>query len=331
MPKVSIIIPNFNHHDFLVQRIESVLNQTFQDFELILLDDASTDDSIMVLQEYANHPKVSHLLLNDDNSGSVFKQWIKGIELAQGSYIWIAESDDYASPKFLESTISVLETDASLGMVFTDTHKVDSEGYSLGLVSKSKKILTELIEEGGIINKRNLTEYLLTQMVIVNASSVLFKKEIFNDLDFNTLSAFKNAGDIFVYMNVALRYNISFLPEPLNFMRLHEDNTTKKNKKSGRLHQESLFNLNYYLEDFHKININKEDVISYLKSNLFFFIDFEAIEKIQTALKRMVEFGFMSKRNQIKITILIFLYKKTTYHGRPYVIRKVYKNLLQII
>ena len=102
--KVSVIIPNYNHKDYLRQRIESVLNQTFRDFEVIILDDASTDGSKDILEQYANHNKVTQHIFNYVNSGSVFKQWIKGIQLAKGDYVWIAESDDFADVHFLENT-----------------------------------------------------------------------------------------------------------------------------------------------------------------------------------------------------------------------------------
>jgi glycosyltransferase involved in cell wall biosynthesis len=72
MPKVSIVIPNYNHATYLGRRVESVLRQTFQDFEVILLDDCSTDDSRSLLSEYACDPRV-RMEFNEKNSGSPFK------------------------------------------------------------------------------------------------------------------------------------------------------------------------------------------------------------------------------------------------------------------
>ena len=74
MPTVSVIVPNYCHAPYLEQRIESILQQTFQDFELILLDDCSTDGSREILERYRNHPKVSGIFYNERNSGSPFKQ-----------------------------------------------------------------------------------------------------------------------------------------------------------------------------------------------------------------------------------------------------------------
>src|SRR5690606_5481965 len=153
--KVSVIIPNYNHQDYLEQRIASVLDQTYQDFEIILLDDASTDNSQDVLLGYSNHPKVANFIINETNSGSVFKQWVKGIELAKGDYVWIAESDDYAHVDFLMETIQTMEAEAHISMVFTDTRKVDGCGQPLRLVSESKSLLADLGKGEKIINTYN--------------------------------------------------------------------------------------------------------------------------------------------------------------------------------
>lgn len=100
--KISIIVPSYNHASYLEKRLESIFNQTYQNFEVILLDDASTDRSEEILNKYKVNSKVSHLIVNKENSGSPFKQWEKGVELAKGDYIWIAESDDFCEKQFLE-------------------------------------------------------------------------------------------------------------------------------------------------------------------------------------------------------------------------------------
>jgi len=89
MPKVSVIIPNYNHARFLEQRIQSILNQTYQDFEILYLDDASTDDSNEVFAQFKDDRRIRSIL-NQTNSGSPFKQWNRGIKAATGDYIWIA-------------------------------------------------------------------------------------------------------------------------------------------------------------------------------------------------------------------------------------------------
>ena len=110
---VSVIVPNYCHSQYLDERILSILNQTYQDFELIILDDCSPDNgaSKEVIERYRNNPHVSHIVYNKVNSGSPFKQWHKGFELAEGKYIWIAESDDKCDNRLLEILVDACQKD----------------------------------------------------------------------------------------------------------------------------------------------------------------------------------------------------------------------------
>ena len=131
-PKVSVIVPNYNHAPYLQQRLDSIVNQTFRDFEVIVLDDASTDNSREVIETYAGDPSF-RFLFNETRKGSAFKQWQKGLERARGEYIWFAESDDCASPHFLGKLLPILENDKSLGLVYCQSYLVDPSSRVLGM------------------------------------------------------------------------------------------------------------------------------------------------------------------------------------------------------
>jgi len=88
---------------YLIQRIESILNQSYHDYEVIIMDDCSTDNSAEIIEKYRNHPNVANIIYNTSNSGSTFHQWNKGVDVAKGKYIWIAESDDIAEYTFLQN------------------------------------------------------------------------------------------------------------------------------------------------------------------------------------------------------------------------------------
>ena len=111
---VSIIVPCFNHLNYLSKRVETILNQTYPNFEIIFLDDCSSDGSWEYLIQFENHPKVSHCIRNDVNSGSPFKQWKKGLDLAKYDWIWIAESDDFSEINFLFEMVSKIEPNTNL-------------------------------------------------------------------------------------------------------------------------------------------------------------------------------------------------------------------------
>ena len=133
MPKVSVVIPNYNHAQYLRQRIESVLGQTFQDFEVILMDDCSTDDSRSIISEYAADPRV-RIEFNKRNSGSSFSQWNKGVRLARGEYVWIAESDDYADPRFLERLVGIMDAEPKMAFAYCRSWRVSENGQPDGFV-----------------------------------------------------------------------------------------------------------------------------------------------------------------------------------------------------
>jgi hypothetical protein len=112
-PKVSIIVPNFNHKRFLRERLESIYNQTYKNMEVLLLDDCSTDGSLAVLKEYADrYPEITTCCFNETNSGGVFEQWKRGLELATGELAWIAESDDYCTSNLLEELVKPFSNQA---------------------------------------------------------------------------------------------------------------------------------------------------------------------------------------------------------------------------
>lgn len=132
-PVVSVVVPSYNHAQFLEQRLESILNQTFQDFELIILDDVSPDHSREIIENYRNHPKVSQIIFNEKNSGSTFFQWNKAIlEIAKGDYIWIAESDDVAEPNFLECLLDGIQSKSDINIAFSQSTRMNKDGEITG-------------------------------------------------------------------------------------------------------------------------------------------------------------------------------------------------------
>lgn len=293
---VSIIIPNYNHALFLHQRIESVLNQTYQDFEVLIMDDCSSDHSRAVIEQYRNHPRISKIIFNDRNSGGVFRQWIKGINLSAGTYIWIAESDDYAAPTFLEETVRVLEKDQSAGMVFTGTRTVTGKGEFLRTSAENKaERYDQLSHLHNTIDKENVADFLIADMIVENASSVLFRKEDLLTLDFTELAKFINTGDRFVYTGIALQSKVLYLPEVLNFMRSHEHNTTKKSFENGNIHRDRLRVIRFYFDQLKNSKSNLEALTKFYKNNYIYFVTYGELKENLEVLENLNRAGKISK------------------------------------
>ena len=230
MPTISVIVPNYNHAPFLRQRIDSILVQTYQDFELILLDDCSLDDSRELLLSYKENPKVSQIIFNGQNSGSPFKQWNRGMELAQGQYIWIAESDDWAEPTFLETLIAEFEQNVKVGLVYCQFKLVDNKGkitYSNDNNNSGEKKAFSSTE---FLHKK-----LLFDNAICNASMMMFKKSLYPDTEHQKLySSMKFCGDWFFYvLLVSQGIEIVEIKETLNNYRVHPQNISTNALTNG--------------------------------------------------------------------------------------------------
>lgn len=245
-PKVSIIIPNYNHARFVKQRIESVLNQIFQDFELILLDDCSADNSKLVMEEYSKHPKVSTIVCNEKNSGSPFIQWKKGIDLARGEFIWIAESDDWAEPTFLSKLVAEIEQQNNQGVAYCQSYDVDDMDIILNsridwTANFEPNIWKSSFKQEG----EKIVPYLFIKNIIPNASACIVKKDILSEAidELLKMKPTEMCGDWFVWLFIAKNnFEFSFVPEHLNYFRHHVNTSRNHNsfeKKQNRILEEA--------------------------------------------------------------------------------------------
>jgi len=220
-PLVSVIVPNYNHARFLPQRLDTIFAQTFRNFEVIVLDDLSTDESRNVIKQYAaSHPM--RLLFNEENSGSPFIQWQRGANLATGKYLWIAESDDYADPRLLERLVAVMEESPHVGLAYCESRTVTAEGQVGETFEYWNRVLHPTrwrsdYQNGG---RDEITNYTFIQNTVPNASAVLVRREIFQ-LAINGAASHRLCGDWLTWINTMLRADVAFISEPLNYFRVH--------------------------------------------------------------------------------------------------------------
>jgi glycosyltransferase involved in cell wall biosynthesis len=226
---VSVIIPNYNHAKYLRQRLDSVLDQTFTDFEIIILDDCSTDDSIQIIEAYKAYPKISHIVINNQNSGSPFLQWQRGIELARGEWIWIAESDDWCEPTFLKTLLSGI--DDGVAISYCQSIVVDENSNILWETGNNK--LSDRIQ-GSVFFENHLKGN-----KIINASMAIFQKEVYNKTNKLYLK-WKNIGDWIFWLEFALKGDVLISGKKLNYFRKHPGDVRSKAIVSGAWHFEKL-------------------------------------------------------------------------------------------
>jgi glycosyltransferase involved in cell wall biosynthesis len=249
IPKVSVIIPNYNHARYLRQRIDSVLSQTLQDFEAILLDDCSTDESRSVLSEYAKDPRV-RIEFNEKNSGSTFKQWNKGVRLARGEYIWIAESDDYADTHLLEKLVSRLDAEPSAVLSYCRSWRVSADGELSGYLDTylpalgSQKWTGDFRADGN----EECRKYLVFCNTVLSASSVLFRRKVYLQVG-GADETLALCGDWKTWASMALTGGtITYVGEPLNYYRFHDASVTEKSLRNGIWALEALHVVDWILQ-----------------------------------------------------------------------------------
>jgi len=208
-------MPNFNHAPYLKERMDSILAQDYPNFEVILLDDASTDESLTILKSYAEHPRVSKLIVNESNSGNTFLQWERGLELTTGDYIWIAESDDVAEPSLLSRLVDAIEQkDATLA--FCHSEWIDSEGQPI-----SRSIDPRWKRDFSMAGATFVRRYLLGYSSICNASAVLFKREATQMVEMEKVVQYTASGDRLFWIQIALQGRVAYVAEDLNKFRQH--------------------------------------------------------------------------------------------------------------
>ena len=225
MPTLSVIIPNYNHAAFLRSRIDSVLSQTYDDIEVIILDDNSQDNSAEIINSYRDQPKIAHIVFNDKNSGSTFQQWSKGINLAKGKWIWIAESDDWCEKTFLETFIPAFDDSKKVSIAFCQSHVITSEGKTIKTTNNAT--FEEIIPGQEFVEKR-----LLKKNLIINASMCIFKKEHYHAVSKKHVR-YKFIGDWLFWIEMAARGNVFISGKVLNYFRKHSGDITSTVYKSG--------------------------------------------------------------------------------------------------
>ena len=237
MFSVSIVVPNYNHGRFLERRLESIFGQTFQDFEVIILDDCSTDNSREIIESYRNNPKVSAIVYNQFNSGSPFKQWNKGIHLAKGEYIWIAESDDFCEPCFLETLVAALRSSDNCALAFFSDSDIDGDGR---LMSDWRKTGKNVLYKGSSF----IIKELLLGNIVYNASCVVFKRAIALQLS-NQWQNSRGAGDYWFWVLMAKKGDAYSLGHSLASRRIHDSNVTSGANSSGSNLKDERLIVNY--------------------------------------------------------------------------------------
>lgn len=261
---VTVIVPCYNHARFLKKRLDTIYNQTYQNFNVLLLDDCSTDESRKILTEYKNKfPSKTTLVFNDENTGGPYRQWRKGLSLAKGDLVWIAESDDYCDNNFLQEHVAKFNDDAvMLSFSFSNFVKDDN------IIDSSAKNLADCIKQEcwdvPFITTAHdfVNRFLGKKNVIINVSSCVIRNIDFSIFDTTRWFEYRLCGDWIFYLHIIAGGLVSYTNIAKNYYRIHEKSTSISVQRQ----------LDYYKEH-EDVGINIAQLYKINMSTLFIHYD----------------------------------------------------------
>ena len=226
MAKVSVIVPSFNHDEYIAQAVDSVLSQSERDLELIVVDDGSQDDSLDVLASFSD-PRLSILSQRNQGAHAAIN---RGLRKASGSYVAILNSDDIYHPRRLERLIDEIDRSPQRGIVGSHVEVIDSSGRSLGVKRGYENLEPWSLERQDLSFRAGSDPKaaILTENYWATTSNFFFKREVLDEVaEFRPL---RYAHDWDFLLRLLPDFNLYLRPEPLLKYRVHAANTIRENQ-----------------------------------------------------------------------------------------------------
>lgn len=230
-PLVSVIVPNYNHARYLEQRLRTIFDQTYRHVELIVLDDASTDDSRAVIERLVEQsPFPVRTAFNDTGTGNPFRQWQRGLSMAQGALIWICESDDFADPRFLEHLVPNF-ADLAVKMALGRIEFSRSDGSPMAGMAGFREGAEPGIWDQPVCRPAAqwFRSAFAKRNIVTNVGGCVFRNQQIDDAIFDRAAQYRIAGDWFLYIHLLGSGKLAFSPEALSYFRQHDANTSSRN------------------------------------------------------------------------------------------------------
>jgi glycosyltransferase involved in cell wall biosynthesis len=232
LPTLSIIIPNFNHGKQLPSAVKAILDQPVKPFEIIIIDDGSTDNSLDVIKGLAKQNPGIKYYQNDQNRG-VSYTLNRGIDLAQGEYAFFPAADDQIMPGFLEKSLSLLTKypQAGLSCTIGDWHEL-STGLNWHMGNR-------MANEPSYISPREMVELEKRGRLYIPGNTIIMRRSALIDAG-KYLVELKHVNDWFADYVVGFRHGICFVPEPLARFNIHPNSYYKRNLKDKKAYRQVL-------------------------------------------------------------------------------------------
>ena len=217
-PKVTVCLPTYNSGEFIRSAIDSILEQTFTDFELIISDDCSIDNTPEIIRSYLDKDSRIQYLQNSHNLG-LFPNWNRCLESASGEYITVFAQDDVMLPKNLEQKVKILEKYQNVGLVTSSIMVVDSDNNYLNWDWAN-------YDEDSLVNGEEWVKKNLGKANPICCPFVLIRRHILEKVGGQFNDNYLFAGDLELWLRIALVADLYFVKEILGYYRWHKENKT---------------------------------------------------------------------------------------------------------
>lgn len=233
MPRISVVLPNYNYARYLKERFRSILAQRYTDFELLYLDDASTDESNRIAAHFAGDSRV-RMHCFTDNSGGVYERRAAAVAAATGEWIWFAEADDSAHPLFLERLVALIDAHPGVGIAHSRMVTFDPAGRIVGLRWAAIADIARRLECGyaapGAMDAVDLT----AGCFYSSSSGILLRRDALIEAG-GYDPRLRSAADWDLYLRMLRIADVVYTPEPLAYYRSHRNSVTKRTATVVRL------------------------------------------------------------------------------------------------
>lgn len=213
--KFSIIVTSYNYEQYISKTLESLANQTYKNFEVIIVDDGSKDNSVEIIEQYTKKYENFHLFQHEqgENKGMIASVKL-ALENASGDYIAFCESDDYLSEDYLQEKFNYISNNENTVILANAIQTIGNTS-----ADEYVKKVTDLFND--CRNKNKYFYYMYKYNIIPTLSSVCIKASVLRQCNFD---AFVPAWfDYWIYRQITLNYNIDFIYKKLTYWRIHED------------------------------------------------------------------------------------------------------------
>ena len=237
MPLVSVIMPSYNHEKYISDAIESVLNQSFKDIELIITDDSSKDNSKEIIRYYEKKDNRVLVFFHNENRG-IARTMNEGIEKANGKFLSLFSSDDLWVKDKLKKQLKILQENENC-IVWSDGLIVDDQGNPTGELFTQRHGALKRKKSGNIFEELLKGNYICGQ-------SIIFKKKNIKNIKYD--EKLKYLNDYKFMVDLARRHEFYFIPEPLVIYRIHGENSILSDKINWQ--KDNIIIRNYFLREY---------------------------------------------------------------------------------